>query len=171
MTKKEINRYLRVNVDYEEREASNKEREILYKKFYLGEIMKKEKPHFEHNNLILAPVGSGKSFLIEKLLIPKDYVGTVIYLTSNTALKDSLCPNDNKLRKEFVENGKSINFFTTENKKRYGNSSSNVHLMTYHEFGKRIESPNETFTKDKHLIFCDEFTLFQYLLNMMVEGF
>lgn len=156
MVNKEINRELRVNVNFDEREISNMERERVYKKLYLGEIMKKEKPQFGHNNLVLAPVGSGKSFLIEKLLIPKNYVGTVLYLTSNTALKDSLCPNDNKLRKEFAENGQSINFFTTENKKRYGDSAYNVHLMTYHEFGKRIESPNEVFTKNKYLIFCDE---------------
>lgn len=156
MVEHKINRELRVNVNLNDRYISNKERERLYKKLYLGEIIKKEKPRFEHNNLILAPVGSGKSHLIENVLIPKNYEGVILYLTSNTSLKDSLCPNDNELRKEFAENEQSIKFFTTQNKKTYGSRHYSVHVMTYHEFGKKIESPTETFTKDKHLIFCDE---------------
>lgn len=68
MVKKEINRELRVNVNFDEREISNMERERVYKKLYLGEIIKKEKPQFEHNNLVLAPVGSGKSFLNRKII-------------------------------------------------------------------------------------------------------
>ena len=31
-----------------------------------GKIIDREKPEFSNNNLIMAPVGSGKSFLIEK---------------------------------------------------------------------------------------------------------
>jgi len=40
------------------RADSNKEREELYHKKYLGEIIAEEKPEFGSNNLILAPVGS-----------------------------------------------------------------------------------------------------------------
>lgn len=149
-------RKLKVDVSLEERNKSNKEREKLTKKLYLGEIIEKEKPQFTTNNLILSPVGSGKSFLIEEKLIPKDYKGTILYLTSNTALKDSLAPDNNELRKEFAENNKSKGFFTSQNKKRYGNVPYKVHVMTYHEFGKRIYLPNEEFTKDIDLIFCDE---------------
>jgi len=154
--KEMINRSLEVNVDLNARTESNKRRDILNKKLYLGQIIEIEKPEFTKNNLILSPVGSGKSFLIEEKLIPKNHKGKILYLTSNTALKDSLCPNNNELRKRFAENGKSINFFTSENKKRYGDSSYSVHVMTYHEFGKRIFSPNQSFTKDINLIFCDE---------------
>ena len=156
MGKGKLNRELIVNSNIADREKSNKEREEKYRKLYLEEIIKRDKVQFEQNNLILAPVGSGKSHLIESLLIPDDYEGTVLYLTSNTALKDSLCPNNNELRKEFANDGQSIKFFTTKNKKRYGDRKYSVHVMTYHEFGNRIQSPNETFTTDKNLIFCDE---------------
>lgn len=143
-------------LDINKRKESNEQRERLYNKMYLGEIIDKEKPAFRNNNLILAPVGSGKSFLIEKKLIPEDYNGKALYLTSNTALKDSLSPNNNETRNEMAKEGKSVKFFTTENKNRYGNKPYNVHVMTYHEFGRRILSPNQTFTDDIDLIFCDE---------------
>ena len=55
------------------RADSNKEREELYHKKYLGEIIAEEKPEFGSNNLILAPVGSRKSYVIEKMLIPENY--------------------------------------------------------------------------------------------------
>ena len=55
-----------------------------------------------------------------------------------------------------AKKGKSIKFFTSENKNRYGDKPYSVHVMTYHEFGKRILSPNQTFTDDIDLIFCDE---------------
>lgn len=146
----------KINIDDRERRIKAKQRDEKYRKLYLGEIVDKEKPEFENSNLILAPVGSGKSFLIENKLIPKDYKGTVLYLTSNTALKDSLAPDDNSLRKEFADKGVSINFFTSGNKERFGNAPYSVHVMTYHEFGIKVSNPNETFTKDKNLIFCDE---------------
>lgn len=156
MKKEDYDRKLNVQVSKKMREKSNKEREELSKKFYLGEIIKKEKTKFGDNNLILAPVGSGKSFFIEENLIPKDYNGTILYLTSNSALKDSLAPNNNELREEFAKNNKSKGFFTSENKKRYGGVPYRVHVMTYHEFGLRIYSPHQTFTENIDLIFCDE---------------
>lgn len=143
-------------LDINKRKESNKQRERLYNKMYLGEIIDKEKPVFSNNNLIMAPVGSGKSFLIEKKLIPEHYNGKALYLTSNTALKDSVSPNNNETRKQMAKEGKSVKFFTTENKNSYGNKPYNVHVMTYHEFGRRILSPNQTFTDDIDLIFCDE---------------
>ena len=50
------------------RSRSIEEREELYNKKYLGEIIEEEKPNFKQNNLILSPVGSGKSYLIENML-------------------------------------------------------------------------------------------------------
>lgn len=138
------------------RERSNADREKISKKLFLGEIVDMESPEFGSNNLILAPVGSGKSYLIENKLIPEGYSGKILYLTSSSALKDSIAPNDNILRKEYAENGKSKGFFTSQNKSVYGNVDYKVHVMTYHEFGNRIFSPNEKFTQDINLIFCDE---------------
>ena len=145
-----------ISLNIGKRDSSNANRERLYNKLYLGEIIDREKPKFSNNNLIMAPVGSGKSFLIEKRLIPEDYNGKALYLTSNTALKDSISPNNNETRIHMAKKGKSIKFFTSENKNRYGDKPYNVHVMTYHEFGKRILSPNQTFTDDIDLIFCDE---------------
>lgn len=140
----------------ENRDRSNKEREQNNKKLYLTEIFDLEKPELSSNNMFLSPVGSGKSYLIEERLIPKDYVGTILYLTSNTALKDSLAPNNNKLRKMLAEEGKHKGFFTTQNKKTFGDVSYKVHVMTYHEFGVRLYSPHDEFTENIGLIFCDE---------------
>lgn len=149
---------IRISIDSELRKQSNKERKELYHKLYLGEIIDIEKPTFKSNSLILAPVGSGKSHLIEKQLIPKNFNGKILYLTSNTALKDSICPNNNELRRLLANNDKSIKFHTTGNKNRYGNKPYNVHVMTYHEFGHIIQVParRDKFTKDIDIIFCDE---------------
>lgn len=140
----------------EEREKDNKERESKDRKLFLAEIFDLEKPELSTNNLFLAPVGSGKSYLIEQRLIPKDYNGTILYLTSNTALKDSVAPNNNELRKELAEKGFSKGFFTSQNKKSFGDVPYRVHVMTYHEFGARIFMPNESFTENIEIVFCDE---------------
>lgn len=154
ITKEEMKEIL----DMEERtkELVNIEKENS--KLYISEIIEKEKPNFKSNNLILAPTGSGKSYLIENKLIPKDFDKKIIYLTSNTALKESVCPNDSKLRKIKADNGQSVNFFTSSNKDYYGDRNYSVHVMTYHEFGKKIEFPylRDKFLKDVELVFCDE---------------
>lgn len=132
------------------------ERNELKDKLYLSQIIDLEKPKFTSNNLILAPVGSGKSQLIETRLIPEDYIGDVIYLVSNTTLKDSICPNDNGDRMRLAQKGKSQKMFTSLNKMRYGSKPYNVHVMSYHEFGDRIFSPQQDFTSNVGFIFCDE---------------
>ena len=156
MDKEKINQKMLAQVDIEKRNDSLDFREEFYNKKYLSEIILDEKPKFGSNNLILAPVGSGKSHLIESLLIPKDFDGKALYLTSNTALKDSLCPDNNEVRKALAEKGESVKFYTSKNKKRYGDKPYSVHVMTYKEFGERVQRPYETFTKDFSLIFCDE---------------
>lgn len=156
-------------IDMVLRKNALNERKDLYNKKYLGEIIEIEKPQFGSNNLIIAPVGSGKSHLIERQLIPKDYNKKILYLTSNSALKDSICPNNNEMRKELALRGESIGFYTTANKSRYGGISRKVHVMTYSEFGERISPANQTFTEDVELIFCDEIhslpTYFSYDKN------
>lgn len=143
-------------IDRRLRAESDEERHSLYSKLYLGEIIDLEKPSFESNSLILAPVGSGKSHLIERKLIPKNCDSNILYLTSNTALKDSVCPDNNALREVLADKGKSVKFYTTGNKKRYGDKPYNVHVMTYSEFGNIIQSPTQSFTRDIDIIFCDE---------------
>ena len=143
-------------INIEERAELINKRNETYKKKYLSEIIDEEKPEFKSNNLILSPVGSGKSHLIENRLIPKDYNKKVIYLTSNTALKDSLCPKDNAVRKILAEKGESRGFYTSANKSAFGDVPYKVHVMTYSEFGERIGHPHQTFTQDVGLIFCDE---------------
>lgn len=164
------NRDLLSTVTFDKRKESIKTRSEINNKKYLGEIMKEEAVEFTNNNLILAPVGSGKSHLIEKMLIPENYKKKILYLTSNTSLKDSLAPNDNKLRKMLAKNNQSVKFYTSENKKRYGDKPYNVHVMTYHEFGARIWPPNQTFTDDVELIFCDEVHSLATFLNYAGNG-
>lgn len=148
-----------MTLDEEFIKQCDEERAIMYNKLYLSEIVDIEKPEFGSNNLILAPVGSGKSHLIEKRLIPSNCEYDILYLTSNTALKDSICPpNNNELRKALAEKGKSIKFYTSHNKKRYGDKPYSVHVMTYHEFGNHLDIPSkkrQLLDKVK-MIFCDE---------------
>ena len=145
---------LRYNI--EERESMEQRRRELNKKLYLEEIIKKEKPTFESNNMILSPVGSGKSHLIENMLIPKDFNKKALYLTSNTSLKDSIAPNNNEVRKKMAEQGKSKGFYTTANKSRYGDVPYRVHVMTYSEFGDRMLHSSDELLKDVEIVFCDE---------------
>ena len=156
MGKERINQEMLSQIDLDERDKSITFREELYKKKYLSEIVDIENPVFGTNNLILAPVGSGKSHLIENRLIPEDFEGEALYLTSNTALKDSLCPNDNAVRKSLADKGESVKFFTSANKNRYGDKPYSVHVMTYREFGERVQKPHQKFTEKFSLIFCDE---------------
>lgn len=155
MNEKERQKML-AQISNKDRMLKIKERKKLDKKKYLSEIILEESTKFESNNLILSPVGSGKSHLIEKLLIPENYHKNIIYLTSNTALKDSLCPDDNEIRKILAEAGESKGFFTSSNKNRFGNVPYKVHVMTYSEFGERIHHPDPEFIKNVGLIFCDE---------------
>lgn len=156
MDKEKISQRMLAQVDIEKRNNALDFKEEFYNKKYLSEIILEEKPKFGSNNLILAPVGSGKSHLIENLLIPEDFDGKALYLTSNTALKDSLCPENNEVRKSLAEKGESVKFYTSKNKKRYGDKPYSVHIMTYKEFGEIVQRPHETFTKDFSLVFCDE---------------
>lgn len=118
-------------------------------KLYLTEIFDIEKPNFGSNNLILAPVGSGKSTLINERLIPnKEH--TVLMLVSNNALKDNLAPASNEKRKEL-----SNRMFTTQNNDAFGNKKYKIHLMTYSEFGERIYIDN-SFMDNIKQVFCDE---------------
>jgi len=75
--------------------------------------MKNEKPKFDSNNLILAPVGSGKTYLIKSLM--KEGPKKILMLVSNTALKNSISPDDNEIK---IKRGDRT--YTTQNRVIYG---------------------------------------------------
>lgn len=111
-------------------------------KKYLADIILEEKIQFGTNNLILAPIGSGKSTLIRDVLIdPKK--GKYLILVSTRFLKESVVQSD-------LSSENPLNIKPT---KLGGNPS--VLLMTYHEFGIKIKDSNE-FVEDIDTIFCDE---------------
>lgn len=117
-------------------------------KLYLSEIVEKEKPDFGLNNLILSPVGSGKTYFSKKLIGENE---TVLYLVSTTSLKDSLVPEDDQARKLLGNR-----MYTSQIKGPvYGEGTYKIHVMTYAELGKRIEYV-DTFAKKFDKIFCDE---------------
>lgn len=118
-------------------------------RLYLSEIVLAENPDFDSNNLILSPVGSGKTTLILDILI-KSQVGKVLMLVSNTTLKDSLCPQDVVLREEMGNR-----MYTSSRTKRFGDENYEIHVMTYSEFGNKIYNNND-FLNDVVQIHCDE---------------
>lgn len=123
-------------------------------KLYLSEIIEMENPEFGSNNLILAPVGSGKSTLIEKVLI-ENKPGKVLMLVSNRYLRDDIAPDNNEIKRERARDGYSKMMFTTKNRSKYGKMDYEVHVMTYSEYGHRIRD-NDNFLEGIDKIFCDE---------------
>lgn len=124
-------------------------------KMYLSEIIDEECPVFEGNNLILAPVGSGKSTLIEKLVDNK--VGKILMLVSNRFLKDDVCPNDNEIKQDRASQGVSEMMYTSKNKQSFGDKKYDIHVMTYAEFGLRTENNNKFLENGDFVqIHCDE---------------
>lgn len=117
-------------------------------KLYLSEIIKQEKIKFASNNLVLAPVGSGKTTFVRSLVKKQDKKS--LMLVSNTTLKDSISPN-NEARK--VNLGERT--YTTQSTSKHGEGNHEVYVMSYAEFGKKVE-PNNNFIKDFSLIICDE---------------
>lgn len=119
-------------------------------KLYLSEIIKKQNKDLSGNKiLILSPVGSGKSSFIHEIL-EKDPGKLALHLVSNSALKESVCPEDDEDRKE-----KANNTFTTSNSNCYGDKKYKIHVMTYAEFGARVRY-TDSFIDNIDYIFCDE---------------
>ena len=117
-------------------------------KMYLSELIDIENAKFGSNNLILSPVGSGKSVFIDKLINEEDR--DVLILVSNTALKDSVAPNKNSVKKERADRR-----YTSKNKNIYGDKKHNAYVMSYSEFGERVRYNNK-FAEKFSKIFCDE---------------
>lgn len=116
---------------------------------WLSDIFDIEKPEFGSNNLILAPVGSGKTTLIKERLA-KDVEGVILMLVSNNFLKDSTSPQDIEEKKRRGERT-----YTTQHREVFGEGKHKIYTMSFAEFGERI-SLNDYCFKDVSQIHCDE---------------
>lgn len=114
-------------------------------KKYLAEIILEEKPEFKSNNLILSPVGSGKSTLIKEVLIDPNNKNKAIILVSTRFLKDAILESD-------ISSDSPLNIKTL---KKLKDGDDSVLIMTYHEFGLKIKDSNK-FVENINQIFCDE---------------
>lgn len=120
------------------------------RKFYLSEIISREKISIEGRNiLILAPVGSGKTTFINEI-IQKNPNEDYLMLVSNTALKDSISPSETEAKRR-----KGNRTYTSKHKSIYGEGSHKIHVMSYAEFGSRVRH-EDNFTEKFKTIFCDE---------------
>lgn len=117
------------------------------KKMYLEEIIRRDNVEFGKNNLIISPVGSGKTHFIKNYLHSENEKAAM--LVSTTSLKDSL----------YFEGG-----YHTTAEASQANSGS-IHLMTYSEFGSLIAFDDSSF-EDYTMFYCDEihslFDFFSY---------
>lgn len=129
------------------------------KKLYLGEVMKEDGyDHKSTNTLVLAPVGSGKTFFILEDLV-KRHSGKKLLLVSTTSLKESLDEE-----KETI---------TTKDLRRRGRKlgDEELHVMTYAELGTLVKfSPK--FLDTYGLVVCDEVhSLFEYYMMQENVGY
>lgn len=118
---------------------------------YLGEIAKRDEITYGSNNLIISPVGSGKTHFIMNTLAP-EYKGKKLMLVSTTSLKDSL--------------GNLVGTFTTQDLRRsqLELTDESIYVMTYSEFGDKVAwKSRKKFISEYEVIFCDEIhSLFDY---------
>lgn len=124
-----------------------KKRNLEDDKLYLSEIIALEKPRFGDNNLILSPVGSGKTHFSDSLIKDGD---DILFLVSTTSLKNSLVSPLNKEREK-----EGDRTYTTKNRRIYGKGTHKKLIMTYAEFGDRIKF-DTSFAERFTLIICDE---------------
>lgn len=125
-------------------EINNKEKDD---KLFLSEIINIEKPTFELNNLILSPVGSGKTHFMKSLIEDGD---NILLLVSTSSLKNKFIPTDESKRREIANR-----FYSTKRKTIHGDSPYKVLVMTYAEFGENIKY-TDRFARKFTKIFCDE---------------
>ena len=109
---------------------------------YLSEVMEKKKLSKEENNLILAPIGCGKTYYCVNALM-KDISKKYLYLCDNNNLKDQIL--------------KELHTYSTDKDTVLVKEAQNILVMTYKEFGHKIlYDVNEEFTKQFDLIVADE---------------
>ena len=101
---------------------------------YLGEIIKEEGIELGSNTLIVAPVGSGKTYYILNELA-KDK--KILYLCDTTNLK--------------------LQILKEANTQDYAHMlDKNVTVMTYSKFGKEIKFTNDEFINKFDIIVADD---------------
>lgn len=117
---------------------------------YLGEIVDRDGIELGSNNMIISPVGSGKThFIFERL--HEEGVKSLM-LVSTRSLKDSL----------EMEGGTFTTASMNSRLKDNGISGKDIYLMTYSEFGSLIAFDNG-FAEEFSVIYCDEIhSLFDY---------
>lgn len=109
---------------------------------YLSEIMENKKLSEEQNNLILAPIGCGKTYYALNVLM-NDSNKKYLYLCDNNNLKDQML--------------NEIVTYSTDKSSIHLKSKQNVLVMTYKEFGHKIlYDVNEEFSSQFDLIIADE---------------
>lgn len=120
---------------------------------WLDEVLDIESPEFGSNNLILAPVGSGKTYTIHNRFA-KNGGEYQLMLVSTRYLKEAVAPGGVNIDKR-IEDGLGV--FTTTDNRYYGGRGYKMHIMTYHEFGSRIRN-DDKFIEDNNIrsIYCDE---------------
>lgn len=114
----------------------------MERKLYLGEIVEVDSVEYTRNNLILSPVGSGKTHFIMNTL-NKKYEGKKLMLLSTTSLKESVSELDGTITSQEVR------------RRGLGVTDEDIHIMTYYEFGSKMKWTDE-FVKDYSVLFCDE---------------
>lgn len=123
-------------------------------KLTVTDVIKRDNVTFGRNNMILAPVSSGKTYFIQNVIAP-NIKGKKLMLVSTTSLKDSIC--------------KEGMVFTTQDmrRKELNVNDENIYIMTYAEFGYKVKWDIESnFIKSYELILCDEIhSLFDYYLS------
>ena len=115
---------------------------MMERKLYLGEIVEVDNVEYTRNNLILSPVGSGKTHFIMNTLNNK-YEGKKLMLLSTTSLKESVNELDGTITSQELR------------RRGLGVKDEDIHIMTYSEFGSKVKWTDE-FVRDYSVIFCDE---------------
>ena len=109
---------------------------------YLSEIMKSIELSQDKNNLILAPIGSGKTHYALEVLM-SDKTKKYLYLCDNSNLKNQML------------NEKTT--YSTKRDSEFCKFAPNVLVMTYKEFGcKILYDIHEEYIKQFDLIIADE---------------
>ena len=102
---------------------------------YLSEIMEEIKLSKDKNNLLISPIGCGKTHYAINVLSQDK---RVIYLCDNSNLKTQLLEHDRTQS-------------TYDNKLFQGFSKTEITVMTYKEFGRRVKYD----VNDEYINTCD----------------
>lgn len=117
---------------------------MVKRKLYLDDVIKRDNVEFGSNNMIISPVGSGKTYFIKNSL--HEASKQALMLVSTTSLKESLLAEEGYHTTATVDQA----------------NSASIMLMTYAEFGSMIAFDNAPVEKYEN-IFCDEIhSLFDY---------